>query len=140
MSYAAPAIRWAGVRPDAVEGRPAIGVPAELSALGARALELLEARLTWRCGAASVRIAPGDPAAITFVGATPDGVTAAFRRAADAAVASVTADAAAGWTAADERERHRPFSWDEGGSNVETSPQAPAVVVRLPGAAERHVA
>lgn len=112
MSWTAPSIRWAGIRATTANGRPAVEVPADLSALGGRERELLEARLTWRSGAEAVRVAPGGRPAVAFVGTSVSDVTPGLRDAVDAAVASVAADAAAGWTAVDERERHRPFSWD----------------------------
>lgn len=112
MSYAAPGIHWDLLHDDAARDEPAVEVPAELSALGDRERELLAARLAWSCGVPSVVVRPGERSAITFVGPTAARVTGAFRRAANDAVATVAADAAAGWTADDERERHQTFSWD----------------------------
>jgi len=111
MSWTAPGFDWEAVRDDAVEGVPAVAVRAELSALGAAERALLQERLAWRCAVRAVRVGRGGRAQVTFVGVTADRLTDAFRAAADASIASVGADVAAGWTAADERERHRPFSW-----------------------------
>lgn len=138
MSWAAPAFRWAGVRRDAAQGRPTVEVPAELSALGDRERALLEARLAWRCGASAVQVAPAGRAAVVFVDVADDRVDAALRSAADAAIASVAADAAAGWTAADEREHHGPFSWDAAGA-APRRPSGGAGAGTAPDVARRHV-
>ena len=139
MSWAAPAFRWAGVRRDAAQGRPTVEVPAELSALGDRERVLLEARLAWRCGASAVHVAPAGRATVVLVDVPGERVDAAFRAAADAAIASVAADAAAGWTAADELEHHGPFSWDAAGA-ARARPSGGAGTGPTPDVAERHVA
>lgn len=112
MSWTAPGFDWAAVREDVVRGAPAVHVGAELSALGVGERALLQERLAWRCAVRAVLVGHGDRARVTFLGVSADRLTDAFRAAADASIASVAADAAAGWTAEDERERHRPFSWD----------------------------
>lgn len=136
MTYEAPAIRWDALRADLGGADPVVEVAAELSALGAAERALLEARLTWRCEVPAVRVAPGGRAAIAFDGATTDRITAAFRAAADAAISTVAADAAAGWTAADERERHRPFSWDDPAPARPWPVAAPAPVLGGPAAVD----
>ncbi|MEV4418964.1 hypothetical protein AB0L40_03185 [Patulibacter sp. NPDC049589] len=91
--------------------RRVVEVPADVAALSPAARDLLCARLAWRCGVHEVRIGAGADPVITFEGPRGLEVTDEFRALADAAILSVSADAAAGWTAKDERERHGPASW-----------------------------
>lgn len=123
MSYAVPRLHWERLRNGTDrDGRPVLEVPAELSALGPAALALLRVRLAWRCGATEVVLWPAVEVAgsargrppevvVAFVGTSAAAITIAQRDAGDRAVATVAADAAAGWTAQDEAERHRPFAW-----------------------------
>ncbi len=94
------------------DGRRVVAVPVDVTALDARAVALLQARLVTRCAATETRLEGGERTAMTFVGPPAMEPGADFRRAADEAIASVSADSHAGWTAADEIERTRPFRWE----------------------------
>lgn len=112
-TYRAPHLEWGRVRPTAPRGgRPAVEVPADLSALTAAARALLTTRLAWRCGVAQVLVGPGVESVVTFVGLDLDAWTAERRAIADDALTGVGKDAAAGWTPADEHERWAPVLWD----------------------------
>jgi hypothetical protein len=109
--WRAPGLAWDLLREGELDGRPTTEVPAELTALGERARALLCVRLAWRCSVPHVAILPGEDAAVALVGVSADHVTPRLRATADEVLRSVAADAAAGWTAEDEVERHVPFSW-----------------------------
>lgn len=112
-SYRVPHLEWGRARPAPPRGgRSVVEVPAELSALPVDARALLTARLMWRCGAAQVLVGPGIEPTVTFVGLDLDAWTPERRATADAALAGVAKDAAAGWTPADEDERWAPVRWD----------------------------
>lgn len=112
-TYRVPHLEWGRVRSAERRGdRPAVEVPAELSALPAAARALLTSRLAWRCGAAQVLVGPGREPVVTFVGLDLDAWTAERRAIADDALTHVGRDAAAGWTPADEDERWAPVLWD----------------------------
>jgi hypothetical protein len=113
MSHHPPHFSWDEMRDGPEQdGRRVVAVPVDVTALDARAVALLQARLVMRCAALETRLVGGERTAITFVGAPSMEPTEAFRRAADEAIASVSADSHAGWTAADELERGTPFTWD----------------------------
>lgn len=110
--FHAPMLDWdrmsdVGIPP----AHPAVEVPVDVSGLSASATELLRSRLAWRCRLHDVTVRVGEHPAITLVGPDVAAITPAFRAIADAAIASVRADAAAGWSATDEAERFLPFSW-----------------------------
>lgn len=112
MSYVLPRLDWDRMRDGtAPDGRPALEVPAELSALAPAALALLPVRLAWHCAVAEIVVRLEPDAAVVLVGKRAADVTARVRADGDRALGSVAADAAAGWTARDEAERHGPFAW-----------------------------
>lgn len=112
MTYRVPHLAWERARRIAPrDGRPAVEVPAELSALSPAARALLTTRLAWRCGAHRVLLGPGPEPAITFVGLELETFDTPARAVVDEALATVERDAAAGWTPADEDERHAPLDW-----------------------------
>lgn len=112
MSYATPRLHWDRMRDGADgAGRPALEVPAELSALDAAALALLRVRLAWRCGVADVEVRGDAEHVVALVGTAAAEVTSVLREQGDRALSGVAADAAAGWTAGDEDERRGPVAW-----------------------------